>query len=113
MEEQDILKKIGKNYKLIWGIIGILSFVFVGGYNLSIRLYELKDLPLTVKNIKEEIRPYKSLPAKMEILEGKQSSLELQIAKGFSKLEAKLDQVQMTQNIINTQIVKSGLEHTK
>lgn len=113
MQEKDILKKISKNYTLIWTIIGIMSAFFVGGYNISIRLYELKDIPSTVKAIKEEIRPYKTLPAKMEILEGKQSSLEIQIASGFSKLEAKLDQVQMTQNIFNTQFVKSGLEHKK
>lgn len=113
MEEQDILKKISKNYKMIWTIIGILSFVFVGGYNISVSLYELKDLPTTVKVLEKEVRPYKTLPARMEALEGKQSSLELQIAAGFSKLEAKLDQMQMTQNIINTQIVKSGLEHKK
>ena len=108
-----MLEKISRNSKAVYTIFGILFVVFIFVYKVGAYIYDTKDLPKKVKQIDKDVEQLKPLISVVKKLEERQSAFELQITAGFNRLETKLDQVQMIQNIINTQLVKNGMEHKK
>lgn len=113
MKKDVMLEKISRNSKAVYTIFGILFVFFVFVYKVGAYINDTKDLPKKMKQVEKDIDALKPLIAVVQKIEERQNKFELQITAGFNRLETKLDQVQMIQNIINTQIVKSGMEHKK
>ena len=112
-KRETALQKAGKNSKYIWTIIILLTGMIVGMYKIAIYIKDTSDLPARVKTLEKDNEKCKPLLTTVPKLEERQSALEIQITAGFNRIETKIDQVQMTQNIINSQFIKSGLEHNK
>lgn len=113
MKQDDMIEKIGRNSKALWGVFGVLSMLGIFVFRVSAYIYDTKDLPPRVKQVEKDIDKLKSLPDRITSLESRTSALELQLATNVAEIKSMLLEVRNDQNIIKTQIVKSGLEHKK
>ena len=113
MKEEDVIEKISRNSKMLWGVFGVLSMLGVFVFRVSSYIYETKDLPPRMKQVEKDVDKLKSLPERILSLENRTSALELQLATSVAEIKSILLEVRSDQNIIKTQIVKTGLENKK
>ena len=109
----DVIEKISRNSKALWGVFGVLSMLGIFVFRVSSYIYDTKDLPPRVKQVEKDVEKLKSLPDKFDSLETRTSALELQLATNVAEIKTLLFEVRNNQNALNAQILKNGLEHNK
>lgn len=110
-KEESALEKAGRNSNYIWAIFGVLGVFAIFVFKISTYIYDTNDLPPRVKQVEKDVDKLKSLPERISSLENRTSALELQLATNVAEIKSILLEVRNDQNIIKTQIVKTGLEY--
>lgn len=111
MKQEDLIDKVSKNSKALWGILGVLSMLGIFVFRVSSYIYDTKDLPPRVKQVEKDVNKLKSLPDKFSSLESRTSSLELLVAAMSAETKQAYQQIQQDLTIIKTEITKTGLQH--
>lgn len=111
MKNEDVIEKISRNSKALWGVFGVLSMLGIFVFRVSSYIYDTKDLPPRVKQVEKDVDKLKSLPDKIQTLESRTSSLELLVAAMSAETKQAYQQIQQDLTIIKTEITKTGLTH--
>lgn len=107
----DVIEKISRNSKALWGVFGVLSMLGIFVFRVSSYIYDTKDLPPRVKQVERDVEKLKSIPDKFSSLESRTSSLELLVAAMSAKQDQAYLQIQQDLTIIKTKITEAGLQH--
>lgn len=111
MNQEDLVERVSKNSKALWGIFGVLSMLGIFIFRVSSYIYETKDLPPRVKQVEKDVDKLKSVPDKIQSLESRTSALELLVATISAENKQAYQQIKEDLTIIKTEITKSGLAH--